>query len=300
MSNKKTDIGTDFEEKLAEIANKKSRTRTNNNIYERFISRVQNTEDDDDANTDTDDLKKLGDANKLSAYEPLSAVELEGFANLQVSDGSSGSISLDFSDEDEVLITDRTAITSINKSLYNHSNTNEKNTSNNDLAAKNSEKLVKKEAVKEGKAKTVKSPNKQAGSKKPLIIGMIFGSLFIAVIVATLIFTGVLSTSTKTVSTETSVNDRVETKTTTDTAPAVSTGKTVVTDDNQSSANTGVVDKSTVISQPDESANGNSDTVINRVEATEVPTTKPAADAAITYEDFREESQSTLYRETDD
>lgn len=297
MSNKKTDIGTDFEEKLAEIANKKSRTRTNNNIYERFISRVQNTEDDDNANTDTDDLKKLGDANKLSAYEPLSAVELEGFANLQVSDGSSGSISLDFSDEDEVLITDRTAITSINKSLDNHSNTNEKNTSNNDLAAK---KLVKKEAVKEGKAKTVKSPNKQAGSKKPLIIGMIFGSLFIAVIVATLIFTGVLSTSTKTVSTETSVNDRVETKTTTDTAPAVSTGKTVVTDDNQSSANTGVVDKSTVISQPDESANGNSDTVINRVEATEVPTTKPAADAAITYEDFREESQSTLYRETDD
>ncbi|MGP5201869.1 hypothetical protein ACTXKB_03780 [Psychrobacter aquimaris] len=300
MSNKKTDIGTDFEEKLAEIANKKSRTRTNNNIYERFISRVQNTEDDDDANTDTDDLKKLGDANKLSAYEPLSAVELEGFANLQVSDGSSGSISLDFSDEDEVLITDRTAITSINKSLDNHSNTNEKNTSNNDLAAKNSEKLVKKEAVKEGKAKTVKSPNKQAGSKKPLIIGMIFGSLLIAVIVATLIFTGVLSTSTKTVSTETSVNDRVETKTTTDTVPAVSTGKTVVTDDNQSSANTGVVDKSTVISQPDESANGNSDTVINRVEATEVPTTKPAADAAITYEDFREESQSTLYRETDD
>ncbi|MGP4969262.1 hypothetical protein [Psychrobacter aquimaris] len=276
MSNKKTDIGTDFEEKLAEIANKKSRTRTNNNIYERFISRVQNTEDedDDDANTDTDDLKKLGDANKLSAYEPLSAVELEGFANLQISDGSSGSISLDFPDEDEVLITDRTAITSINKSLDNHSNTkaastNKKNTSNNDLAAKNSEKLVKKEAVKEGKAKTVKSPNKQAGSKKPLIIGMIFGSLFIAVIVATLIFTGVLSTSTKTVSTETSVNDRVETKTTKDTAP-------------------------------DESANGNSDTVINRVEATEVPTTKPAADAAITYEDFREESQSTLYRETDD
>lgn len=293
MSNKKTDIGTDFEEKLAEIANKKSRTRTNNNIYERFISRVQNTEDDDDANTDTDDIKKLGDANKLSAYEPLSAVELEGFANLQVSDGSSGSISLDFSDEDEVLITDRTAITSINKSLDNHSNTkaastNEKNTYNNDLAAK---KLVKKEAVKEGKAKTVKSSNKQAGSKKPLIIGMFFGSLLIAVIVATLIFTGVLSTSTKTVSTETSVNDRVETKTTTDTAPAVSTGKTVVTDDNQSSANTGVVDKS---------ANGNSDTVINRVEATEVPTTKPAADAAITYEDFREESQSTLYRETDD
>lgn len=300
MSNKKTDIGTDFEEKLAEIANKKSRTRTNNNIYERFISRVQNTEDDDDANTDTDDLKKLGDANKLSAYEPLSAVELEGFANLQVSDGSSGSISLDFSDEDEVLITDRTAITSINKSLDNHSNTNEKNTSNNDLAAKNSDKLVKKEAVKEGTSKTVKSSNKQAGSKKPLIIGMFFGSLLIAVIVATLIFTGVLSTSTKTVSTETSVNDRVETKTTTDTAPAVSTGKTVVTDDNQSSANTGVVDKSTVISQPDEPANGNSDTVINRVEATEVPTTKPAADAAITYEDFREESQSTLYRETDD
>lgn len=294
MSNKKTDIGTDFEEKLAEIANKKSRTRTNNNIYERFISRVQNTEDNDNANTDTDDLKKLGDANKLSAYEPLSEIELEGFSNLhipqeddslQASDGLSGSIDLDFSDEDEPLITDRTVLTSNDESL-----------DNNDLAAKNSEKLVKKEAANEGSEKTVEASNKPLGSKKPLIIGMIFGSLLIVIIVATLIFTGVLSTSTKMINTETGVNDKVETKAiTTDTAPTASTEKTVVTDDNKISTNTSTVDKSIIASQQDASVNGNPDTV-NDVESTEVPT----ADAAITYEDFREESQNTLYRETDD
>ena len=291
MSNKKTDIGTDFEEKLAEIANKKSRTRTNNNIYERFISRVQNTEDDDNANTDTDDLKKLGDANKLSAYEPLSKIELEDFSNLhipqeddslQASDGLSGSIDLDFSDEVEPLITDRTVLTSNDESL-----------DNNDLAAK---KSVKKEANKEGSAKTVEASNKPLSSKKPLIIGMIFGSLLIVIIVATLIFTGVLSTSTKTINTETGVNDKVETKAiTTDTAPTASIEKTVVTDDNKISTNTSTVDKSIIASQQDASVNGNPDTV-NDVESTEVPT----ADAAITYEDFREESQNTLYRETDD
>ncbi len=291
MSNKKTDIGTDFEEKLAEIANKKSRTRTNNNIYERFISRVQNTEDDDNANTDTDDLKKLGDANKLSAYEPLSKIELEDFSNLhipqeddslQASDGLSGSIDLDFSDEVEPLITDRTVLTSNDESL-----------DNNDLATK---KSVKKEANKEGSAKTVEASNKPLSSKKPLIIGMIFGSLLIVIIVATLIFTGVLSTSTKTINTETGVNDKVETKAiTTDTAPTASIEKTVVTDDNKISTNTSTVDKSIIASQQDASVNGNPDTV-NDVEATEVP----SADAAITYEDFREESQNTLYRETDD
>ena len=294
MSNKKTDIGTDFEEKLAEIANKKSRTRTNNNIYERFISRVQNTEDNDNANTDTDDLKKLGDANKLSVYEPLSEIELEGFSNLhmpqeddslQASDGLSRSIDLDFSDEDEPLITDRTVLTRNDESL-----------DNNDLAAKNSEKLVKKEAANEGSAKTVESSNKSIGSKKPLIIGMVFGSLLIVIIVATLIFTGVLSTSTNTISTETGVNDKVETKAiTTGTAPTASTEKTVVTDDNKISTNTSTVDKSIIASQQVASVNGNPNTV-NDAETTEVPT----ADAAITYEDFREESQNTLYRETDD
>ena len=55
-----------------------------------------------------------------------------------------------------------------------------------------------------------------------------------------------------------------------------------------------------MISQPDESTTENSDTNPNGVETTEAPSTMPAADAAITYDDFREESQSTLYRETND
>ncbi|MGO3896586.1 MAG: hypothetical protein ACTJH0_02170, partial [Psychrobacter sp.] len=47
MSDKKTDIGTDFEEKLAEITTRNPRARTNNNIYDRFVSRVENTNSED-------------------------------------------------------------------------------------------------------------------------------------------------------------------------------------------------------------------------------------------------------------
>jgi len=55
-----------------------------------------------------------------------------------------------------------------------------------------------------------------------------------------------------------------------------------------------------VISQPEEPPTENPDTNPNGVETTEAPSTMPAAEAAITYDDFREESQSTLYRETND
>ena len=51
MSDEKEDIGTDFDEKLAKIVHQKSRKRNNNDIYERFISRVHSSEDSNRKNS---------------------------------------------------------------------------------------------------------------------------------------------------------------------------------------------------------------------------------------------------------
>ncbi len=308
MSDKKNNPNAQLEANLAKIANTKPRKRMRkDNIYERFITRVENVDNNEDNPTFKENaLKPLKNTNHLSSYEPLSATELELFANLEQESVSTG-INIDFSDDDkdEGFSTNHAPIANTDNSLDSDAS-NDKSSlyiadsaNADDLKRQDSERLAAEKVRNEQLSNNndainntaiakqlAKSKEKQVSSKKPLIIGMIFGSLLIAIIVATLIFTGVLSTSTKT--------------TTTDAAPAVSTGKAVVTDDNQPSADTGAIDKSTVISQPDESPTENPDTNPNGVETTEAPSTMPAAEAAITYDDFREESQSTLYRETND
>lgn len=308
MSDKKNSPNAQLEANLAKIANTKPRKRMRkDNIYERFITRVENVDSNEDNPTFKENaLKPLKNTNHLSSYEPLSATELELFANLEQESVSTG-INIDFSDDDkdEGFSTNHAPIANTDNSLDSDAS-NDKSSlyiadsaNADDLKRQDSERLAAEKVRNEQLSNNndainntaiakqlAKSKEKQVSSKKPLIIGMIFGSLLIAIIVATLIFTGVLSTSTKT--------------TTTDAAPAVSTGKAVVTDDNQPSADTGAIDKSTVISQPDESPTENPDTNPNGVETTEAPSTMPAAEAAITYDDFREESQSTLYRETND
>ena len=73
MSDEKEDAGTDFEGKLARIIDQKSRKR-NNDIYERFINRVQGSEENDQAEFET-----LESAKNLAAFEPLSTEELQLF-----------------------------------------------------------------------------------------------------------------------------------------------------------------------------------------------------------------------------
>ncbi|PWK14593.1 hypothetical protein C8D84_10268 [Psychrobacter immobilis] len=308
MSDKKNSPNAQLEANLAKIANTKPRKRMRkDNIYERFITRVENVDSNEDNPAFKENaLKPLKNTNHLSSYEPLSATELELFANLEQESVSTG-INIYFSDDDkdEGFSTNHAPIANTDNSLDSDAN-NDKSSlyiadsaNADDLKRQDSERLAAEKVRNEQLSNNndavndnaiakqlAKSKEKQVSSKKPLIIGMIFGSLLIATIVATLIFTGVLSTSTKT--------------TTTDAAPAVSTGKAVVTDDNQPSADTSAIDKSTVISQPDESPTENPDTNPNGIETTEAPLTMPAAEAAITYDDFREESQSTLYRETND
>src|SRR5690606_8676757 len=116
MSDKKSKKSTDLEANLAKIANAKPRRRSRkNDIYERFITRVENVDSNDNEDGEQASsisgngngrLAPLKNADKLSSYEPLSAAELELFASQQE---ESTDVHLNFFDEDERLEVSGTA-----------------------------------------------------------------------------------------------------------------------------------------------------------------------------------------------
>ena len=353
MSDKKSNQSADLEANLAKIANAKPRRRSRkDNIYERFITRVENV-DSSDNNTNREQanvndgrlasLKPLKNADKLSSYEPLSAAELELFASqqdelrqqkssLQGTNATSTGVNLDFSDENESLGTSRAAIADINDAsnteadddyAYEGNNTTARETSSFSSAAplddanrisESSEIYEKNESIDiksldiddiATQSSTILIPAKDkrlASSKKPLIIGMVVGSLLIAAVVLTLIFTGFLSTNT---STEPALPANAGTpKSNND-----SSGNKVATASNMPEAsNQSTVDAQTSVPSTGNKDLDNKNTVKNTQGANGQSTAattnnsenESASEPAITYEDFREESQSTLFRETND
>lgn len=305
MSDKKNNHNADLEANLAKIANTKPQRRNRkDNIYERFITRVESADiidsaDDDDSLKGSiadkpakpSALKPLKNANKLSSYEPLSAAELELFAIQDQHSSTSTAVSLDLSDAEDEVATNRVITTdsdkpSIQKTVY--------------IAdSADSEHLTTESAIEEPvNKKTVKSKGKLASSKKPLLIGMIFGSLLIAAIVFTLIFTGVLSTATAPADSDSATPALSE-----NTTPVTSTQQGAAIDGSKSSdstvANTSTSEPQTAVAND---ANKNAD---NTVDGTNKPVTETTVsdvntEPTITYDDFREESQNTLYRETND
>src|SRR5690606_34303041 len=136
------------------------------------------------------------------------------------------------------------------------------------------------------------SKNKKlASSKKPLIIGMIVGSLLIAAVVLALIFTGILSTSTTAPALE----------------PKVAASDNAGTSNGSNDSDNNTVNTSndagnlqSVDTQPQVVNTDNKDANRKPAAAIDDSENESASEPAITYEDFREESQSTLYRETND
>lgn len=303
MSDKKNDVDTDFEENLAEMVNKKSRNRAKDKIYKRLINDVQSNNDD---NNETEYVKPLESAEKLFAYEPLSVNELELFTNQDsdqagqletVETTTTTNAVFDFSDQEtamseaslkkEMQATDK--LLEVDRLANDISNSD--STSDDDLVAEDTaiQPLAKEKAV---------SQDKLANSKKPLIIGMLFGSLLIALIVMILIFTGILSTSTQSTApdnTDTNVSSGVSTTVAPDSTPVTTPAQATAID-----ADT--VEKPIVVAPQQDSQ----DSLANESQGEGATTTNEAAvpkalptEPALTYEDFREESQSTLYRETD-
>ena len=350
MSDKKSNQSADLEANLAKIANAKPRRRSRkDNIYERFITRVENV-DSSDNNTNREQanvndgklapLKPLKNADKLSSYEPLSAAELELFASqqdelrqqkssLQGTNATSTGVNLDFSDENESLGKSRVAIADINDSSNTEADDDYADEANNTIAREASsfsstaplndanrisESYEKNESIDiksldiddiATQSSTILIPAKDkklASSKKPLIIGMIVGSLLIAAVVLTLIFTGFLSTNTST-------EPVLPTNAGTPKSNNDSSGNKVATASNTPDAsNQSTVDAQTSVPSTGNKDLDNKNTAKNTQGAdgqstaatTNNSENESASEPAITYEDFREESQSTLFRETND
>lgn len=349
MSDKKSNQSADLEANLAKIANAKPRRRSRkDNIYERFITRVENV-DSSDNNTNREQanvndgrlapLKPLKNADKLSSYEPLSAAELELFASqqdelrqessLQGTNASSTGVNLDFSDENESLGKSRAAIADINDSSNTEADDDYADKANNTTARETSsfsstaplndanrisESYEKNESIDiksldiddiatQSSTILISAKDKKlASSKKPLLIGMIVGSLLIAAVVLTLIFTGFLSTNTST-------EPVLPTNAGTPKSNNDSSGNKVVTASNTPDAsNQSTVDAQTSVPSTGNKNLDNKNTTKNTQGAdgqstaatTNNSENESASEPAITYEDFREESQSTLFRETND
>ncbi len=347
MSDKKSNQSADLEANLAKIANAKPRRRSRkDNIYERFITRVENV-DSSDNNTNREQanvndgrlasLKPLKNADKLSSYEPLSAAELELFASqqdelqqqssLQGTNATSTGVNLDFSDENESLGKSRAAIADINDSSNTEADDDYADEANNTTAreassfsstaplndanriseshesSKINESLdIDNIATQSSTTLTPAKDKKLASSKKPLIIGMVVGSLLIAAVVLTLIFTGFLSTNTST-------EPVLSTNAGTPKSNNDSSGNKVNAESNTPDAsNQSTVDARTSVPSTGNKNLDNKNTAKNTQGANGQSTAattnnsenESASEPAITYEDFREESQSTLFRETND
>lgn len=331
MSDKKSKKSTDLEANLAKIANAKPRRRSRkNDIYERFITRVENVDSNDNEDggaqangiSGNGRLAPLKNADKLSSYEPLSAAELELFASqqedwqpessLQRTSSKNTGVHLVFSDEDERLEVSGTvsneadlphsamvkeqASFSSTDSLDDakHISKNDENIQGHDSKSTN-ENIDNDGLVAQNPTAFILSKNKKlASSKKPLIIGMIVGSLFIAAVVLALIFTGILSTSTTAPEPKSKVaaSDNAGTPNSSNNSDNNTANATNTSNDasKQQPVNT----------QPQVVNTDNKD--VNRKPAAAIDDSEneSASEPAITYEDFREESQSTLYRETND
>lgn len=316
MSDKKSKKSTDLEANLAKIANAKPRRRSRkNDIYERFITRVENVNGNDNEDGEQASgisgnarLAPLKNADKLSSYEPLSAAELELFASqqedfqpessLQRTSSKSTGVHLDFSDEDERLDIS-TATTNRNNVSHDAMEKEQASFPNTDYlddpkrpSESSDESIDNDHLVAQSPTAFILSKNKKlASSKKPLIIGMIVGSLLIAAVVLALIFTGILSTSTTAPALE----------------PKVAASDNAGTSNGSNDSDNNTVNTSndagnlqSVDTQPQVVNTDNKDANRKPAAAIDDSENESASEPAITYEDFREESQSTLYRETND
>jgi hypothetical protein len=345
MSDKEKDIATDFEEKLAEIASKKSRyrNRTKNNIYERFISRVHSDEDDEKDNSDTDNF--FADAPfSTNNPEPFSNQDNEREGQFDATDTTTTTtdVTFDFSDESleqdtfksEPLIKKETQYTDnylensdLDDDLFNINFNDDINHTNQDTEpaspmCSDTDKTAHKldsDTHLDTQDLSIQPPIKEvapahdndklASHKKSLIIGMVVGSLLIGIVVAILIFTGVLSPSAQSDAlhaAETSTNNEVATDpvAVVSTAAPTTVDKPLLADTSPDSLPTVEPQHNSLTNDDPQGAVNNStaatpaaiDNGLDNLDSLDQSETQPA----ITYEDFREESQTTLYRETND
>ena len=317
MSDNKNDIDTDFEEKLAEIVGKKSRNRTNNNIYERFINRVENGDEDyddieDEPQSDRSPNQKadrgldlestettfdFSDSDQEASIKSAGPLTNKSFESSDLNDDTFG-LEFDFVNDDinaASRVPEPTVPSNTDETVHLLDGTDADENSKLSSQDSSTPLVVQAPAL---------AQTKLASSKKPLILGMLLGSLLIGVVVAILIFTGILLPSPQSDvsnSADTSTSSEVEAPPATENAANVSTPAPTAVD-NAPSADTNPSNPPAVTSQQASPANENQGATSNNAAEPTTATSDTASNTepAITYEDFREESQVTVYRETDD
>ncbi|NYR10090.1 hypothetical protein [Psychrobacter sp. BI730] len=337
MSDEKKDAGTDFDEKLARIIDQKSRKRNNNDIYERFINRVHGSEENDQAEFETlESAKNLAafeplSTEELQLFEDQSSeqellLETENataanttseasdtstvFENISENNvlniaNDSDSISIDVndvsSDTEASEYIERNKIDSSNQT-ESHSTVDHSESNINEISDDDSLNIpLKIENVSESVIEEPVINNKVIKSKKPIMMAMVIGSVVLVAIALMLVFSGVLSTSAVD-SIDNSTDGNVEI----DSTPAVSVDPVLSTDSQTTTDGVDPVSTQPATTQQDTLDNNRQDLpAANESKSTsEAPTPENDAtviateEAAITYEDFRQESQTTLYRET--
>ena len=313
MSDEKEDAGTDFEGKLARIIDQKSRKRNNNDIYERFINRVHGSEENDQAAFET-----LESAKNLAAFEPLSTEELQLFEDqsseqellLETENATAANTTSKASntstlfenvsenhvlnianDSDSISIDVNDVSSDTEASEYiDRNNIDSSNQTKSPSTIDHSESVITEisdddslnipleiEDVSESVIEEPVIDNKVIKSKKPFITVVAIGLIVLVAIALMLVFSGVLSTSAVD-----SIDNSTDVNVETDSKPAT-TQQDTLGNNSQDLPAANELESTSKDPTPEDDA-----TVI----ATE--------EAAITYEDFRQESQTTLYRETND
>jgi len=279
MSDKKTDIA-------------------NNDIYNRFVTRAQSTEGDGHADNDTQarlDLiaTETADTETVFDFSNQSAFVEGAFDTDELLEMGSNDSQLD-SDHNSIMDSKADVPSDPEATIYDDWATQEAQI---------------QEMVSEP---TATAQKKLTSSKKPLITGMIFGSLLIAIIVAVLIFTGILSTSSNTTvpdNASSNPNSNIETKATTDSTQAEDIAAETSMDESKPEVESSAIETPVAAVQQGESTGKSQSSTTNDAEVaeasesaskSEAASNESQADTTISYEMFREESQNTLYRETND
>ena len=339
MSDEKEDAGTDFEEKLARIIDQKSRKRNNNDIYERFINRVHGSEENDKAEFETlESAKNLAAFEPLSTEElqlfedQSSEQELlleteDATAENTTSEASDTNVVFENISENNVLniandsdsisidVNDVSSDTEASEYI-DRNNIDSSNQTKSPSTIDHSESVITEisdddslnipleiEDVSESVIEEPVIDNKVIKSKKSLMMAMAIGLIVLVAIALMLVFSGVLS-----ISAVDSIDNSTDGNVEIDSTPTVSAEPELSTDSQTTTDGVDPVSTQPATTQQDALDNNRQDLpAANESESTsEDPTPENDAtviateEAAITYEDFRQESQTTLYRETND
>lgn len=321
-----TDLDKKLESTLAKIADAKNRQeKQNGDIYKRFLKRVESRTDSIEPNRK---LEPLLGFNKPSAYEPLTAEELSLFSNTDEAATESDKTTSASSNETEYLEDEDKGLDfpfdfSNREEVVDQDNHNEPDTHDNIdkvLVSDDNVYLAEDESLihAEDSQVSVPTPHKPepastpASKRKPFLITMAFGSLLLAGIVLGYSTISNLSQSTDNIAFENVTTDNISkgvksivgdkvapmssASASNEAVEPVEEPTTTTTVD----ASTSSIDNSAINEQPSTQEPVKTTTAIAPAQQSDKPMNADSnAEPVITYEDFRDESQTTLYRETD-